>query len=273
MNKKFSNRYEFKTVEETPITIREEAPSDMRCVVLDIALQMNISPYDLRKIICSFCGKTLKNKKRSDFNNWLKCISIRKKLQKLMDNCKWYYIYDIIETISLYLSIYKRNRAHEFENEINQYFQQTGIGWRLKNGKIEYRGNTDFEFEIKKTDALLEKVGLSTSASEIKAAISDLSKRPNPDITGSIQHGLAALECVAREVTGGSNATLGKILNDRPGIFPKPLDAAMEKIWGYASNMGRHLKEGNSPSYDEAEFAVYVSAAACSYLIKKLKIK
>lgn len=102
-----------------------------------------------------------------------------------------------------------------------------------------------------------------TSQSEIKEAITDLSRRPIPEITGSIQHSLAALECVCREVTRDKKATLGTLINDHPNIVPKPLDDAIKKIWG-ASEQGRH------PSYEEAELLVYLSASLCVYLTNKL---
>src|SRR4029077_19967160 len=36
--------------------------------------------------------------------------------------------------------------------------------------------------------------------------------------------------------------------------IPKPLDTAIERMWGYASEMVRHLREGRVPAREEAEF-------------------
>jgi hypothetical protein len=119
------------------------------------------------------------------------------------------------------------------------------------------------------TEQVLSRAGRYVSASEIKEAISDLSKRPMADITGAIQHSLAALECVARDVSSDPKATLGKIIHDNPDLFPPPLDKALEKIWGYASEMGRHLSEGKIPTLNEAELLVSISSATCRYLTKK----
>jgi hypothetical protein len=47
---------------------------------------------------------------------------------------------------------------------------------------------------------------------------------------------MAALECVAREVSHDERATLGEIIQ-RHGAeigIPKPLDTAIERMWGYA---------------------------------------
>ena len=55
-----------------------------------------------------------------------------------------------------------------------------------------------------------------------------------------------------------------------PNIVPKPLDIAIEKIWGFTSEQGRHLREGQAPEYLEAELVVELSAAISTYLGKKL---
>ena len=57
----------------------------------------------------------------------------------------------------------------------------------------------------------------------------DLSRRPNPDITGAIQHAMAALECIARTVCGDGSSTLGALLKRNPDLIPKPLNEAVEK--------------------------------------------
>ena len=55
----------------------------------------------------------------------------------------------------------------------------------------------------------LDETGLKRAANEMREALRDISRRPEPDITGAIQHAMAALEATAREATGQSNPTLG----------------------------------------------------------------
>ena len=114
----------------------------------------------------------------------------------------------------------------------------------------------------------MEGAGLHTAKTEIKEAIFDLSRRPDPDLTGAIQHSLASLECVAREATGDKNSTLGDLMKKFPGAIPTPLDQAVSKIWGYTSEQGRHLREGQLPGYLETELVVEVTAAISTYLAK-----
>lgn len=39
--------------------------------------------------------------------------------------------------------------------------------------------------------------------------------------------------------------------------------------WGYASEHGRHLREGHNPSFHEAELLVGLSASLSNYIIQK----
>jgi hypothetical protein len=43
----------------------------------------------------------------------------------------------------------------------------------------------------------------------------------------------------------------------------------ISKVYGFASEQGRHLKEGGVPNYEEAELVVHLSASLCTYLAKK----
>jgi hypothetical protein len=115
-------------------------------------------------------------------------------------------------------------------------------------------------------DALREG-GRSTAEGELREAIHDLSRRPRPDITGAVQHAGAALECLARDVTGSPTKTFGEILKASPDIFPKPLDEGAAKFWGFVSNFGRHVRAGHVPTIEEAFLVTGISAAFAAYLV------
>jgi len=70
---------------------------------------------------------------------------------------------------------------------------------------------------------------------------------------------MGALEAVARDLTGDSKATLGEALKRYPELLPKPLDQSLAQIWGYASNVVRHVEEGREPTREEAELVVGLS--------------
>jgi len=131
------------------------------------------------------------------------------------------------------------------------------------------RGAEAFEVTVQKAVDTLIFDGRDTASNEIHEAINDLSRRPKPDVTGSIQHSMAALECVARDICGDNGATLGKIMKQYEDILPKPLNEVVSKTWGYASGMGRHLRENQVPTYEDAELVVGISATIATYMSKK----
>jgi len=180
--------------------------------------------------------------------------------------CEWFKIYDIIEAIYAYFVERRPDAAREFEESINQYFRETGIGWMLTEGMIEVRGADSFEVTVRGAISSLEASGRPTARNELHEALLDLSRRPDPDITGAVQHAMAALECVARDVSGDPQLSLGQVVQRHSQLLPRPIDEVVQKLWGYASEMARHLREGRVVSFEEAVLMVELSAAVCNYL-------
>ncbi|MCY9801052.1 hypothetical protein OTJ42_21695 [Citrobacter braakii] len=115
---------------------------------------------------------------------------------------------------------------------------------------------------------LTEKSLCTTAAYEQHKALQDLSCTPQLEISGAIQHAMAALECVARDVIGNKD-TQGQLIQRNPGLFPKPVDQIVEKAWTYSSNFGRHLIEKKFPEFEEAELMLGVSGVLCRYLARR----
>lgn len=243
------------------IKVRHDAPDELRGVVVDIAERCGLRPGHMRSLLCALFYK------RPDPSNWSEYPNIANEVQMLMDECPWYEVYDAIEAI--YTDLHRSGRAPAFESEVNRYFERAGIGWKLVSGRVELRGAEAFEVAIRDATAHMKAIGRTTSAQELHEAIVDLSKRPLPEITGAIQHAMAALECISRDVVG-SNDTLGTLVQRNPGLFPRPMDAIVQQAWGWSSNYGRHLQEGKSPSFEEAEMLVGLSGVLCRYLARKL---
>jgi hypothetical protein len=181
-------------------------------------------------------------------------------------------VYDIVEAIAA--KIREDQHSHggsKFETEFNEYCVENGIGWKLHNGALEARGAETFEQTVSVAEGLLENRGQPTARNELHEALRDLSRRPDPDITGAVQHSMAALECVAREVSGDEKATLGDIIKRQREMIPRPLDEAITKAWGYASENARHIREGREPTYEEAELVIGLASSVITYLIRKHK--
>jgi hypothetical protein len=254
-------------VSQSEITIREEAPPEVRRMVLDIMTQMGWDNDDLFDI-ASRIGK----------HSWEPAeprqsgTSSRVLLDRLMTAWEWYLFYDFIERVFGAMENWQvqgdERPEPDFEKRINDYFRHAGVGWQLQDGTIASRGSEAFETAIHRALPALKETGLQTAEKEIHEALMDLSRRPKADLTGAIQHAMAALECVARTASGGSD-TLGALIKRHPGLIPKPLDAAVEKAWGYASERARHIQEGNEPLRDEAELIVGIAASVATYLARK----
>ncbi len=263
----FSKRHGFNQVTEADITIREDAPEDLRGFLIQLAYGHGFKPSKLREVVCRVL------RKQPDKGNWSEYPNIHGEVEELLFACAWYRVYDLIEKIIHDIGQYNYDHHvyNSFINEINDYFIENGIGWKIENGLIEFRGTEAFEVIVKSAQQTEHEAGHVTASRELHQAISDLSRRPHADVTGAIQHSMASLECVAREITGDRKANLGDIMKRHSDIVPKPLDEAISKAWGYASENGRHIREGREPSLKEAELVVGLCASLGSYLTKCAK--
>lgn len=258
MNELFTNRMGI-NIPVAEIIVRNDAPEAFRSYLL-VIMKQYCGLKRIREIVCAA------TKEAPDSGNWSENDFMNNEIQSVVLNCSWHRIYDIIE---LFYNRIENSQRAQFEQEINDYFIEKGIGWKMICGKIETRGDETFEADLVEAETVLSERNLSTSKTEMKEAIADLSRRPNPEITGALQHSLAALECVCREITSDRGMTLGKLISKHPDIIPSPLNIVIDKIWGFSSEQGRHLQEGRVPEYEEAELLVHLSAAVCSYLCKK----
>lgn len=253
----FSDRMGIESPQQ-PITVRNDAPYGLRLYLLQSMLRYE----GLKKIRSLVCYVT---RQPEDPSNWGENDFMKSEIQIILESCPWNRIYDVIEAFATQ----HKHIYDDFEKDINDYFLENGIGWKLSKGVIVMRGDDSFEDKIAEAIDILGEIKIETSISEIKEAITDLSKRPTPDITGSIQHSLASLECLSREITGCKNDTLGKLIKSNPDIVPKPLDSVISQLYGFASEHGRHLREGEAPDFDEAELTVHICASLCVYMAKK----
>lgn len=271
MEESFSRHHGYESASAPPITIREDAPPFLRYQLCSIMAQAGVSSNDARHIICEVLLQVPNPDNWSSGNVW-------SEVNGLLDTCEWFRIYDIIEAVHASLvESTSRSRfglaggsdsAAEFEQKINGLLTKLGIGWQLEEGKVRTRGDEPFERALDAAVQTLAAAAQVTSRSELVEAIGDLSRRPVPDCSGAVQHSMAALECLAREIAGDRGLTLGDILK-RYGAelaIPKPLDSAVEKVWGYASQRGRHIKEGLAPTREEAELVVGMCSAAITFL-------
>jgi AbiJ N-terminal domain 4 len=261
MSRTFSDRHGY-SGPDAKITVREDAPDDLRYAVAEIARTAGMQPKAIRTVVCRELFVA------PDQNNWSEYPNIWNEVLSLLRECEWFRVYDIAEALWRSLDDAYDESQSVYENELNRFFKEKGIGWKLEDPTgIVFRGSETFTLTTGEAAKVLRDSGRSVAANEIDEALRDISRRPVPDRTGAIHHAIAALECTARDVTGDRNATLGQLL---PRLnLPKPLDTAVVKLWGFASDRARHVREGHAITDDEAELVVSVSCAVSTFLAKR----
>src|SRR3989338_976848 len=250
----FSERHGYQS-QAKPITIRYEAPLFLRNGILSVARKSGVSSDALRLVICYVLDE-LPNLGQ----NW-GASNVMRECEELIQSCEWFEVYDICEALAK-----DDSGTALFEKNLNNFFIKKGIGWKMENGQLSVRGEQDYEKVTSEAQAILEESGRLTAAGELREATKDLSRRPEPGVTGVIQHSMAALECLVRDMSD-SKKTLGHLIKELN--LPTPVDVAAEKMWGFASNQGRHVAEGKKPEVPEAMLTVHFCAALVSYLCQK----
>jgi len=263
MSESFSERYGYSKVPANHF-VYEDAPEQLREYVKKVVYRdMEMGPRFLRSVICN----TLLV--REDPSNWSEYPNIDHEVTSLLHKMEWYQVYDVIESLADFFET--RGKAQQYESLMKSGFRRLGIGWQLKDGILQTRGDEVFEESLKIAQEKLEESRFAIARKELKEAIMDLSKRPEPDLRGTIQHSMGALESVAREITGDRKKTLGEILKFHPEIVPKPLDEALSKMWGYASEFARHVREDRDIERKEVQLILGISSTIITYLIESVE--
>lgn len=265
--KPFSKRFGYHSPPKD-IAVWEDAPESLRHFVLDTAVEMDFGPHALRDAICSVL------RVRPNEYNWSAYPNVWDEASGLVYGCEWFKFYDFLEKVrhgivgprNGQVSFKAIERGKQFDDAVNQFFVDEGIGCQLIEGEIVTRGTETFESNVHGAIEALEQTGRVTARDEIHEALIDLSRRPEADLTGAIQHAMAALECVARDVCGDERATLGEVIKRYPGTIPRPLDESVSKAWGFASETARHIREGRKPERREVELIVGLAATVATYL-------
>lgn len=268
---KFSTRHGFQGA-DAEITITRDAPEDLRAVLVDIAYEAGLTPHTMRDTVCRVL------RVREDRGNWSPFPNVDSEVRRHLDSCEWFEVYDVIEATYSHLlehveppqySEQAQLRPAHFKEEMNSFLRRRGIGWQLVNLELQVRGAEGFQAAVASATSTLNTAERATAVRELQEALHDLSKRPDPDLTGAIQHAMAALECVMREACGDPSGTLGSLIARFKGTIPPPLDQAIEKMWGFASERGRHIREGQKLDQAEVALIVHTAAAVASYLTTK----
>src|SRR5438132_12182745 len=98
MAERFSKRHGYNPP-DAEITVRQDAPEDLRSAVVDIAYECGFKPSDLRPVVC----RVLRVAANRD--NWSERPNIDGEVRQHLEECPWYKVYDVIEALYERLSI------------------------------------------------------------------------------------------------------------------------------------------------------------------------
>ena len=124
---------------EAEITVREDAPNALRSYIIQTLYALGYTPKQIRPVICQILRVA------PDDDNWSEFPNIDMEIRELILNCDWYRVYDVIEALSRKF----QSGQVDFNSEINDFFLENGIGWKLENGRVIFRGDSQFEAKLK----------------------------------------------------------------------------------------------------------------------------
>ncbi len=258
MTDRFSDRHGFGKP-AADIAIRYEAPVGLRKAILRLAEDQGMRPNRMRELMRGVILDGF-----DELGQWSEYPNVWNDVNYEMDECDWYKVYDVAEIFYRALSA---DQQITFENRLNRYMSEQGIGWAMRDGQVEYQGAESFVVATEAAEEVLASRGFDRAAREVREAMVDLSRRPMPDLTGAATHAFGALEAVAREDTGQHKKTLGQLVPDLD--LQPPLGEVMSKLWGFASDTVRHISEKKDIEAPEAEFAVTVACALATLVASK----
>lgn len=140
---------------DADICVREDAPHELRGVIVDIAYEAGLSPHSVRSVVCQIL------RRREDPSNWSALPNVDGEVREHLDSCEWYEVYDVIEALAAEI-----NDPAKFEHEVNAYFRRRGIGWQLAAGRIQTRGAEAFERTVSDAREALAADSRATAAQE-----------------------------------------------------------------------------------------------------------
>jgi hypothetical protein len=249
MAEEFSRRYRFRT--RPVVAARDSAPKRLREALLAIFERNGYSPEDIGEWICQLTRKIPEEQLGAD-PTWY-VVSL------MMNGLDWYTVFDLLEKVCP-----GEMRFAPLAEDINACFEDHGIPWKIVNGVIEERGDDIHEHLLQTAIAVLGATRRPTASAEIKEAIAALSGRPEPDVRGAVSRAIGAVEALVRDLAGDSQATLGQLAGRLN--LPTPLEHAITKLWGYASEEARHVREGQVIKLEHAHLVVNICAALTSFL-------
>jgi len=175
--------------------------------------------------------------------------------------CKWFELYDLLETIVNDASKLVSDEAREL---INDTLERHNAAYRFVGAEI---AEITDQNEIQAIEAALATAGAPVRA-HLDAALRMLSDKEDPDYRNSVKESISAVEATCRLLTGNASATLGDALKRVQNLHPA-MSRAFSQLYGYtndASGIRHSLTDEATITYADAKFMLVTCSAFVSFL-------
>ena len=187
----------------------------------------------------------------------------------------WSRVLDVCQLV--YRSLmesYGKERADDFNTELNNVFYEAGVIWRMDEDRFERRHDSITEESLKAVFSVLIGPEFHGPDEQFGHAITALNARPEPNLRGCVSDAVGALEGVANIIAG----TEGEQLNDllKQSLYKTQIHGALlrvlDSLYGYRGNASAHGQVGESQvGFEEAEWVLRLCASTIVYLAKKFQ--
>ncbi|MDL5051292.1 hypothetical protein QQ054_35405 [Oscillatoria amoena NRMC-F 0135] len=196
----------------------------------------------------------------------------RKEIKEYFYGAQWFQQYDFVEYCVK--AVKDKISYTDIEGLFNSNLESEKAGYRLINSLITPITNESEIQGIKDAIGSTENHALKSVNTHLKAALTKLSDRQNPDYRNSIKESISAIEALVNIINGGTKGTLGasiKKLKTKITIHPA-LESGFNSIYGYTNDADgiRHAMMGEADSdFDDAKYMLVSCSAFVNYLIGK----
>lgn len=189
---------------------------------------------------------------------------IKKSIEKLYADLKWYKVYDLIEYVS------QKINDLNFQKEVNLKLERNNSAYRLVDINIcPITNNTEIEAIQESCTTNFDIVN-----THMHKAIQLFSDKSKPDYENVIKESITAVESMCSIIVG-EKTTLGdalKKLEDSGLTIHPSLKSSFSKSYGYTSDANgiRHSGDigGSGSTFSEAKFMLISCSAFINYLIE-----
>jgi len=186
----------------------------------------------------------------------------------------WDYleIYDFIDFIASQDDV--PFNSEEFIDACNFILKRDLSGYRFVSGNLVPITSEIEILEIEKAISDSADNNLKGMSIHLSDALVKLSDKKKPDYRNSIKESISAIESICQQITGESNAELGKAIKKLKTILPihGALEQGFIKLYGWTSDGDgiRHaMMDDSNLDQEDALFMLVSCSAFINYLISK----